>query len=579
MSDRYFRFILCNGTEVSKSFAVVPITYPIASGHNIATGDPLEFTGSPVTTDILDNVYKVENNLKSSNDWYINVTGSNVTASSHIVSGSYITGSLSEVTFNFIDHTSDPLAVKSVNIKPYYKNVGFEDSFVLEDTIINTTDGVGSLVTDLVPTTYEVIFKGTKKQTKFYILPSGSSCIASEVMVSCLSAAKTITPANQTLFSYTAEASDLRYIAKGGMIDSASYVESAANSISASYALSASWAPTVAGGTTLNTGSTYPITASWAQNWNSSSIVTLIGTKQDTITTGQNLAVTASVANTASFWNSASLVSLVNTKQNTIVTGSTLPVTASVAVTSGDVPFNGNRAIKLDDPDFNSVNVGGSTVTEFLENLFFPFVSATVALNSGTTYYQTGSSNNITLTATVTSNDETSFGSGSIKRDGVEIYTDATPTPSFGTTDTAVMVDRTYYAYLQVDNDGSPTVVGSSAKNIRFVYPILYGTSSTAGLTGTDLYGAMLKSNIAQASSVARSFVGTGVYIYYAVPASYNALTSILDPNSFELIDSFDYSSSVSVTSTGLSSDWTTNYKVYRLTNLANPNGTFTFKY
>jgi hypothetical protein len=78
----------------------------------------------------------------------------------------------------------------------------------------------------------------------------------------------------------------------------------------------------------------------------------------------------------------------------------------------------------------------------FIENFFFPFVPSTVAINSGTTYYQTGSNQNITITAVITANDETSFGSGSIKKNGTSIYTTVSPCPvSFGTTNGTSLVN------------------------------------------------------------------------------------------------------------------------------------------
>ena len=138
--------------------------------------------------------------------------------------------------------------------------------------------------------------------------------------------------------------------------------------ISSSYALTSSYALNGGTtGTTLTTGSTYPFTSSWAQSasfWDSSSIVSLINTKQNTITTGSTFAITASVstsasfaitasyynqlwlstgssypitsswAQSASFWDSSSIVSLIGTKQNTITSGSTLAITASVSTSA-----------------------------------------------------------------------------------------------------------------------------------------------------------------------------------------------------------------------------------------------------
>ena len=216
--NKLFRFKLVDGTEVTKSFSLVPVTFPIVSSNNsVVTGDPLDYTTAPKLIDVVDNIYKIECNNKASNDWYINSSGSNTTASAHIVSGSYITGSLCSVTFNLVDHGLTPLDVKSVTVAPKESNIGFNDSFILEDGVTSTTNGSGVLTLTLVPTTLDVTVKGTKKNTKFSILPSGSSCYASSVIVTSTNVSRNITPANQANYGYTAQASDARYALSGSV--------------------------------------------------------------------------------------------------------------------------------------------------------------------------------------------------------------------------------------------------------------------------------------------------------------------------------------------------------------------------
>jgi len=65
-------------------------------------------------------------------------------------------------------------------------------------------------------------------------------------------------------------------------------------------------------------------------------------------------------------------------------------VTASYAITSseGQTYFDGNRSIKR--TPYSGLNVGGTTLKQFVENFFFPVVQATISINSsGTTYYET----------------------------------------------------------------------------------------------------------------------------------------------------------------------------------------------
>ena len=101
--------------------------------------------------------------------------------------------------------------------------------------------------------------------------------------------------------------------------------------------------------------------------------------------------------------------------------------------------------------------------------------------------------------------------------------------------------------------------------------------SVISGLSGTSLYNAFTPQIVNEGSKTI-SLNGSAVYIYFAYPSSYPDLTSILDPNSFQVIGSFT-KSTVSVTSTGLTNNWTTNYKVYQTQLVASPAGNFQFIY
>lgn len=239
----------------------------------------------------------------------------------------------------------------------------------------------------------------------------------------------------------------------------------------------------------------------------------------------------------------------------------------------GDPAFDGNRPITRS--PHQGINVGTSTVVDFLEEFFFPFQIASISINGGTTYYETGSSVNISINGNITANSETIFGSGSIRKEGVDWYTFSSAS-SYSTTDTGVSSSTFYRTYIEVGNNGSPSLITSSLKTISFIYPYLYGTSSVAGLSETTLYSSLTKL-VETNGTKSPSLVGISTYIYFCFPSSYGDLSSIKDPNNFEILNSFEYSGSVPVTSSGLTNNWMETYKVYRLLLQANPNGTFTF--
>jgi hypothetical protein len=305
--------------------------------------------------------------------------------------------------------------------------------------------------------------------------------------------------------------------------------------ITSSYSVTSSYCDTASfsinGGTQLVTASTYPITASWATN---------------AINGGTQL-----------------------------ITSSTYQITASYSETSSIAPFNGNRTIKRS--GYTGINVGGDNVDTFLNNFFFPFIPATVVI-SGVGTYQIGTLQTPSITTTITQNDETIFGTGSVFKDSVIWNTEPTIPPySFTFSDTNISSNHSYQSSIQVNNNGSPTIITSNTIQASFIYPYLWGMSVTPGLSGTNLYTEFTRQIVTQGNETI-SLIGNTVYIYFCYPSSYPALSSILDPNLFEIINSFEYSSSVSVTSSGLANDWTTTYKVYRTSLVADPNGNFQFE-
>lgn len=271
-----FDFCRADGQQVSGSFNLVPISYPVVHGHYMVDGEPMTLTAS-TTQSIVENYYKVELNNSTTNDWYIYPAGIYPYGAANIYSGSYSTGSLCQVAFSLSNHVLNTSSVNSVIIKPVNPNIGFNNCFVTEEAL-SFTPVNGNFSCSLVPQAYHVTLKGDKKNTKFNILvPASSSAPAEELIVTTNSVASTINITNQALFAYTAEASDARYLV----------IDNSGSAVSSSYAKTASWATN----------------ASTASFWNSSSLVSLINTKQDTLVSGNTYSITASNARTASYIN------------------------------------------------------------------------------------------------------------------------------------------------------------------------------------------------------------------------------------------------------------------------------------
>lgn len=121
-------------------------------------------------------------------------------------------------------------------------------------------------------------------------------------------------------------------------------------------------------------------------------------------------------------------------------------------------------------------------------------------------------------------------------RNGVLIYTD--PAPSADGSVDSQYTDSTPFSDTltfsgEVD-DGTTT--GTGSLTYTFVYPYYYG-ADVPGLTAAQVGTDLTKSVIASTSSVNPSFTtSNGDVYYFAYPASYGALSSILDENNFETI-------------------------------------------
>lgn len=166
-----------------------------------------------------------------------------------------------------------------------------------------------------------------------------------------------------------------------------------------------------------------------------------------------------------------------------------------------------------------------------------PSVSFT-ASGSGTIREKGASVASTLLTATVTKTSDNiaevrfyqgatllDTNTGTIPTGGVETFTYSTP-----------FTDNITFS-SQTDDDGTtggPTTVTSSA-SFTFVYPY-YSDAGAVGLSAAAV-GALTKTIIASTATVNKTMTATaGQVLYFAYPAAYPALTSILDVSNFETI-------------------------------------------
>jgi hypothetical protein len=208
------------------------------------------------------------------------------------------------------------------------------------------------------------------------------------------------------------------------------------------------------------------------------------------------------------------------------------------------------------------------------------YVAPTISLSaagSGTVREKGASVASSLLSATVTKKsdpiDEVRF------YEGINLVnTIATPNPAGGveTYNYAVPFTDNISFSAKVDDNGAtggPTTVTSNTVSFTFVYPY-YSGAGAVGLTPAQV-GALTKGIQVTAASVAKSFTATaGQVFYFAQPASYTALNSILDVNNFETIGDW----TVSVANiTGLDAT-AQSYRIYAFNNPVTA-GTYTYTF
>lgn len=131
---------------------------------------------------------------------------------------------------------------------------------------------------------------------------------------------------------------------------------------------------------------------------------------------------------------------------------------------------------------------------------------------------------------------------------GVESFVESTPF-----TDT-----MSFYSTV----DDGTTLVQSNTVTYSYAYPYYEGKGA-AGLNAAGIVANLTKSVRASTATVAVTSSPTSEHFYFCYPSAYPALTSILDPSSFEILGGFTVRT---VTITGL--DGTPqSYRVYELTN------------
>ena len=222
------------------------------------------------------------------------------------------------------------------------------------------------------------------------------------------------------------------------------------------------------------------------------------------------------------------------------------------------------------------ISIDGVSYKDSLANIqnYLFFVPAKAYITTTPTYFSVGKSTSIAVRCTIDPGDETTFNSRELYR-GTTLLTTYSNL-DFTYTDTLLNTTTTTTQYrnlVDVNNNGVDTTIVASGTTSS-VYPILWTTTSDS-LDGSTLYNGTTKI-IRPKENTNITLSGTGVYTYFAYDSSYPDLLAVLDPNGFNIINGFT-KTLVNVVSSGLDSNWTKEYKMYKFNTLSEFNGQYKF--
>ena len=233
-----------------------------------------------------------------------------------------------------------------------------------------------------------------------------------------------------------------------------------------------------------------------------------------------------------------------------------------------DQAFDFNRPIKRT-PDKGKVP-GGDTITEGLENMFFAHTEPEIRTND-LDLAMVGSTSAATITGEVSKQEADTIDQITYLRvDDGQVFTKVTPVdPSAETqtlnytcppTDIGPGTNETYRVDVDYTKDGQSYTIEGDELPFEGVYPTMVQNTADGV---TDLW--TLDKILTKEENIYGGTTGTE-RVYFAIPDIYSALVDIQDQHSDSQFGS-QFSSTptiVSVSSTGLTNNWTTDYKLYK---------------
>jgi hypothetical protein len=223
--------------------------------------------------------------------------------------------------------------------------------------------------------------------------------------------------------------------------------------------------------------------------------------------------------------------------------GSGLATTGEIG--GGSTIFSGNRPITANVQGFLGVNPGGNDVVSFLNNVFYPFINGSIILNGFATQELGTTTISIPFIGTINT--------GSLNLNqftNVEGYVNNVgrlplllPVVQNFNWSVGVNLNSTsnnvYIKATGVNQNNTPIQIQSNTQSIIFEAPYYWG-SGQDNLTSAQITGApRTKVVSSRPNPITLTYNTINSRFWLAYPSGWGPLTSIIDPNNFNITSSF----------------------------------------
>jgi hypothetical protein len=218
---------------------------------------------------------------------------------------------------------------------------------------------------------------------------------------------------------------------------------------------------------------------------------------------------------------------------------------ATTGELGGSTLFDGNREITADVQGFQGITPGGNDVVSFLNNVFYPFVSGSISLNSFAVQELGRTVTNINFVGTINT--------GSLNLNtftNVEGYVNNVgrlplliPVVQNFNWSVGINLSNTsnnvYIKASGVNQNNSPIEIQSNTRSIIFEAPYYWG-SGQDNLTASQITGApRTKVVSSKPNPITLTYNTVNSRFWLAYPSGWGPLTSIIDQNNFNITSSF----------------------------------------